>query len=224
MSKKNYTHILFDLDGTLTDSALGIINAVIHALHGMGVTDFDTTSLTCFIGPPLRSSFPKYFGFDEAQTKQALAFFREYYHGHGGMFENKVYDGIPQLLYELRKRGKCLIVATCKPQGTAMPILEHFELTQYFDFIAGAGDNNTRMEKDEVIEYAIELAGITDRNTCVMVGDRNNDVFGAKSAGIDCIGVLYGFGSREELETAGATYIAEDMNGVLEICSTQWDK
>lgn len=205
--KRNY--ILFDLDGTLTDSSEGITNAVVYALEYYGIHE-DKKHLKKFIGPPLRDSFQEYYGFSTQRAAEAVEKYREYYNA-GGMFENQVYPGIPRLLHRLNGAGKTLIVATSKPEGMAREILEHFGLASCFYDIQGADLEGTREKKEDVIRYVLEKQGITDTEDVVMVGDRRHDVEGAAAFGIPCIGVLYGFGSRKELERAKARWIAEDV-------------
>lgn len=213
---KMYQYYLFDLDGTLTDSGKGITNSVKYALKKMGIEEQNMEILQKFIGPPLSETFPKYYGFSQEETKQAIVYYREYYRA-GGMFENDVYEGIPELLEKLRNAGKNLIVATSKPEEFSRQILEHFKLAQYFDYIAGASMDDTRVKKDQVIAYALTECRIEDKERAVMIGDREHDIFGARKNGIASIGVLFGFGSREELENAGADYIVETPGGIAEI-------
>ncbi len=210
---KPYSLILFDLDGTLTDPAEGITNSVAYALNKFGIEVADKTQLYKFIGPPLADSFMEYYGFSEEQAQEAIACYRQYF-TEKGMFENIVYEGIEELLKSLKSRGKRLCVATSKPEPFAKAILEHFNLAQYFECIAGATLDQSRVKKADVIAYALEKCGITDCSTAVMVGDREHDVFGATVHFIDCIGVLYGYGNRAELESAGALYIAAKPEGI----------
>lgn len=206
-------YVFFDLDGTLTESTEGICNAARYALEKFGIIETDITRLERYIGPPLDASFAEY-GLDKEQVRQAIAYFREYYNRQG-KYENRVYDGIPEVLSSLLKKGKKLVVATSKPEHFANQILEHFGILQYFSFVAGATVDEKRTHKDEVIAYALQKLGIKDRSSVLMVGDREYDVVGAKEKNIDCLGVLYGYGSREELERAGAVYIAETVEDIL---------
>lgn len=203
-----YHTVLFDLDGTLTESAPGIMKSVEYALKKFGIEETDKERLRLFIGPPLRDSFQKFYGFSEEQCKLGVEYYRECFLA-GAMFENAVYDGIPELLQTLRDAGKKLVVATSKPEPQTLQILEHFDLLHYFDFVAGATLDESRCEKADVITYALEQFGITDTESTVMIGDRRNDVEGAAANGLPCIGVLYGYGSREELTEAGARVLAE---------------
>lgn len=211
-----YQTILFDLDGTLTDSGPGITNSVAYALEKFGITVEDRTTLNPFVGPPLLESFAKYFGFSEERGREALGYYREYYQ-EKGIFENSVYEGIRGLLRELKKAGKTVVLATSKPEVFAVQIMEHFQLAEYFDVIAGASFDETRVEKSDVIRYALSRLDSVEEKKTVMVGDRENDVRGARENGLPCIGVLYGYGSREELETAGAACIAESVQELGEL-------
>ena len=214
---QSYQTILFDLDGTLTDSAPGILNSVRHACHKMQLAVPDEATLRRFLGPPLPPSFREYLHLNEADTARAVAAFREYY-PERGIFENEVYPGIPALLADLKKDGKTVVMATSKPEAFARQIMEHFSLEGYFDAICGATMDETRTDKGEVIAYALQTAGITPRQGVVMVGDREHDVKGAARNGLPCIGAVYGYGSAEELKAAGAVALAHtvtDLHALL---------
>lgn len=200
--------ILFDLDGTLTDSGEGIMNSVEYALKKYGITVEDREQLRAFVGPPLAAQFSKFCGFSEEEGHRAVDVYREYYQ-EKGIFENRVYDGILEVLEELKNRGYQICMATSKPEKYAKLIAEHFDFTKYFDVIAGSLMDGGRVNKNEVIEYVLEQCGVTDREKVLMVGDRCYDIIGAKKAGTYSMGVLFGYGSREELEEAGADLIAE---------------
>ena len=209
-----YHYILFDLDGTLTDPAEGITNSVMYALKQYGIEENDRTKLYSFIGPPLVDSFMEKYGFSEEKAREATAYFREYFR-EKGIFENVPYEGMTECLAALKQRGRTLILATSKPEVFAKMILERFGFAPYFDYVFGASMDETRTRKDEVIAYALSGAGIEDPSDCVMVGDRKHDVLGAKSNGMDAVGVLFGYGSREELTEAGACCIAETVEDIL---------
>ena len=211
-----YNTVIFDLDGTLTDPAIGITNSAAYALAKWGIEVSDRRELYKFIGPPLLDSFCKYYGFTREESEQAVGYFREYF-STKGMFENSVYEGIPEVLSELRARGKKLIVATSKAEIFAKQILEHFYLDGYFDFVSGATLDSSRVEKADVIQYAFENCNITDASGAIMIGDREFDIIGASHFGMDSIGVLYGYGSYEELKSSGATYIVEKVDDILSI-------
>ena len=212
-----YKYILFDLDGTLTDPGIGITNSVMYSLGKFGIEVKERASLYKFIGPPLIDSFQKYFGFSKEESEVAIQYYREYFRSKG-LLENEVYKGIEAVLEELKSRNKRLIVATSKPEQFAVEILKYFRLYNYFDFIAGATMDASRVKKADVISYALNECNITDLDTVIMVGDREHDVIGAKQNGIDSIGVLYGYGSYDELSDAGAKFIVsipEDIIGVI---------
>ncbi len=209
-----YKYILFDLDGTLTDPGMGITNSVTYALRKMGVEPPEREKLYPFIGPPLTESFMKYYGFSSEKAEKAVECYREYFR-EKGIFENEVYEGVTELLAALKAEGKVIILATSKPEEFAVKILEHFDLIGYFDHICGATMDGKISKKGDVIAYALKKAEITDKTAALMVGDRAQDIIGAKANGLDSMGVLFGYGDREELETAGAEYIAEAVGDVL---------
>lgn len=209
-----YNTVLFDLDGTLTDPGEGITNSVAYALKKYGIEVKDKAALYKFIGPPLVDSFMEYYGFSKEKAMQAVAYYREYF-STKGLYENKLYSGTVDILENLKKAGKKIVLATSKPEKFAREILKYFDLTDYFDFVAGASMDEKRSSKDAVIAYALEKCPYIEKSTAVMVGDREHDVLGAKVFGIGCIGVLYGYGGKEELKVAGAKYIAESPQEVL---------
>ena len=191
---KPYTHILFDLDGTITDPAEGITTCVRHALHCQGIEEDNYQNLCRMIGPPLAEGF------------------RDFY----GMNEEQAWQGIRESLLRLKEAGKVLCVATSKPEPFARSIAERFGLTDCFDFIGGATLDTARTKKAEVIDYVLASVGAPEPEQVLMVGDRRHDVEGAAAFGIDCVGVLYGYGSREELTAAGACYLAEQPSDVAD--------
>lgn len=211
--------ILFDLDGTLTDPMIGITKSVQYALRAYGIQVERLEDLCPFIGPPLRDSFMKYYGFDPDQATEAIWKYREYF-SVTGLYENKEYAGIKEMLEALRDEGKKLYVATSKPELFAKKILEHFQMAEYFTFIGGASMDETRVKKGDVIGYVLEENQITDLSQVVMVGDREHDIIGAKEAGIESVGVLYGYGSREELEEAGANEIVSTVEALRNLLCT----
>ena len=208
-----YDYILFDLDGTLTDPAEGITNSVAYALNKFGIDVEDKKTLYKFIGPPLVDAFAEYYGFSKEDSEKATAFYRETFRVKG-LYENKVYDGVEEMLRKLKSKGKFLCIATSKPEEFTLKILKHFDLLEYFDYVAAATFDSTRNTKDKVITYALENINVKDKAKVVMIGDRHHDIDGAKVNGIDSIGVLYGFGSKEELETAGADFIAKSVSEI----------
>ena len=206
-----YDVILFDLDGTLTESGIGITRSVAYALRKHGIEEPDQKKLDRFVGPPLIDSFMRFYGFTAEQARQAVDDYREYY-AVKGIFENRVYDGVVPMLKALKAAGVRCVLATSKPDHYAVQILEHFGLAEYFDFVAGATMDEKRTNKADVIAYALAHSAA---EKALMVGDREHDIHGAKAHGLASVGVLYGYGSREELEAAGADYIAETAEEIL---------
>lgn len=206
-----YKYIFFDLDGTLTDPAEGITNSFINAYKYFGMEIPSYEKLLTFIGPPLVTTIKTEFGFtDDAKIKEGVKAYRSYF-SEKGLFENKVYDGIPQLLEKLKNKGYILAVATSKPEPFSIRICDKFDLSKYFEKVCGSNLDETRAKKAEVIEYAIESLGIKNKSEILMIGDRMHDVLGAKEVGIDCAGVLFGYGNKDELTQAGAKYITETV-------------
>jgi len=202
------TTILFDLDGTLTDPGLGITNSILYALGKMGFPKPPRENLYPFIGPPLTESFQKYCGMTAAQAEEALRLYREYF-SVTGLFENSVYDGIPEMLASLRNAELRLCLATSKPEIYARRIVERFDLAPYLDFVGGATLSGERNAKADVIAYVLNETG-TAADQTIMVGDRRHDVEGAAVHRLPAIGVLWGYGDETELRTAGAAQIASD--------------
>lgn len=205
-----YATILFDLDGTLTDPAVGITGGVAHALDHFNVKYESKEQLKEFIGPPLREHFMEFCNVNREKGEEYVAKYREYY-AVTGIYENKVYDGIEDMLKELKNAGKKIVLATSKPEKFALIILKHFGLYKYFDFVAGALMSNERTKKDEVIAYALENIGEFDLSTTIMVGDRHHDVIGASKFGIKTIGVTFGYGTKQELSDSGAATICDTV-------------
>lgn len=206
----NKEYLLFDLDGTLTDPKEGITKSVQYSLRHFGIEVENLDELCCFIGPPLKDSYMEYFGFSEEQARKAIDIYREYF-SEKGLYENKAYEGVLGVLQSLLKAGKKLYVASSKPEVFVRMILEHFELDSCFLFMGGADMDETRVKKADVIRYVLKECGITDLDKTVMIGDRKHDVLGAKETGIASVGVLYGYGSRQELTEAGADVLAETI-------------
>lgn len=209
-------YVLMDLDGTLTDSMLGITKSVQYALKECNIIENNLDNLCKYIGPPLRVSLRDYNGFNDEQVEIALKKYREYFEQYG-IYENRVYDGIKELLDKLKKTGKILIVATSKPELYSKKIIELCGLKDYFTDVCGATMDNKRATKKEVILYALDKYGVKDHSSAVMVGDRWYDIEGAKKVGIASIGVVYGFGSRSELLDVGADWIADTVEDIYDI-------
>lgn len=214
-----YEYILFDLDGTLTDPAMGITNSVMHALAKYGIEVKNRKELYKFIGPPLADSFVEYYGFSKEEAKRAVEYYREYYIDKG-IFENLLYDGAADLLCKLKDSGASVVLATSKPQVFAKRILEHFDIAKHFVFVAGSNLDGSRVVKAEVIRYALESCRVTDMTKVVMIGDRKHDIMGAAELGVDSIGVLYGYGNRRELQSAGAKHIVGTIGDIEHILFT----
>ena len=210
-----YNTILFDLDGTLTDPYMGITNGVIHALECMGIDVPLREELKSFIGPPLLDEFQRKFGMSEEQSKQAAAFYREYYFDKGWC-ENRLIEGAAELLQALRERGLRLCLATSKPDVMAVKILEHFGIMEYFDFVGASTLDGTRRTKSDVLRYVLENTNSAPEE-CVLIGDRMHDIIGAHEVGMKCIAVLVGYGDREEFAEYGADYVAQTLSDVAEL-------
>lgn len=211
---KKYNHILFDLDGTLTDPQEGIINSVQYALKKFGIKK-ENRELMYFIGPPLHKSFQKIFGTEE-KAFQAVAVYREYY-STKGIFENKLYEGISELLKTLNKNNKTLHLATSKPTLFAEQILHHFKIYHNFDIIMGSNMDGSRTEKHEVIQEILDQQPGIQLNNFVMIGDRKYDIIGAKHHGLDSVSVTYGYGTIEELQYEKPTYIVNKVSDLKEL-------
>ena len=209
-------YILLDLDGTITDPKIGITKSVQYALKSKGIHIEDLDSLCRHIGPPLKTSFMEFYGFSEREAEELVEKYREYFKDTG-IYENEVFEGMDELLKKLRAAGKKLITATSKPEVFAKRILEYFHLDQYFDDICGATLDSSRISKEDVIRYALEKNGIRDLSEVIMVGDREHDIIGARKVGIASLGVLFGYGSRQELEQAGATRLALTVAEVYDV-------
>ncbi|EJR55273.1 HAD hydrolase, family IA [Bacillus cereus VD107] len=205
-----YTTFLFDLDGTLTDPKEGIINSVLYALEKMGIEEVNISGLDSFIGPPIQQSFAERYNMSEIEIEQAVFYFREYLK-KSGLLENKIYDGIPTLLQELKDAGNRLFVATSKPTVFAKQVIEHFQLTLFFEEIVGSNLDGTRIKKEKIIAHILQTNEELKKEEIVMIGDRKHDIIGANNNEIASIGVLYGYGSEKELSEARATYIVKDV-------------
>ena len=206
---------LFDLDGTLTDPALGITNSVMYALKKFGIEVCERRSLYKFIGPPLIDSFMEFYGFSKEDAERALAYYREYF-ASKGLYENVLYEGIDRLLSQLKENGIKVVLATSKPEEYAKEILKHFGILKYFDYISGATMDEKRNTKDAVIDYAINNIKNFNLQTAVMVGDRRFDIEGGKQFGMKTVAVTYGYGTNEELIGAKPDYIAKTVEELTE--------
>lgn len=209
---KRYTSILFDLDGTLTESGIGITKCAAFALDRLGLPIPPVEDLNVFVGPPLRETFPK-FGVKDEDIDKAIQIFRSRYTTKG-KFENIPYNGISDVLHTLKNQGYHLYVATSKPEPVAIEILEHFKLAQYFEEIVGASLDASRESKSSVIAY---LCNHIDSKTAIMVGDTAFDVIGANENNIPCIGVSWGYGSKESMLQEGVIAVVDTMDDLLQI-------
>ena len=223
-----YSKILFDLDGTLTESGPGITHAVQYALHQMGIEEPNRSQLECFVGPPLNVSFREYYGMNEQQSAEAIHHFREVY-DREMIYENEVYPGVPKLLKTLHEQGVHLAIASSKPENMVHKVLEYFGLKSFFDVIVGSSiseELDNKMGTDNkllMVQKALRELGVLQSAEgvpimdCAMVGDRSFDIKGARANHVTAVGVTYGYGSRQELEEAGAEYIADDVRQLQEI-------
>ena len=206
-----YNLCLFDLDGTLTDSQIGITKSVNYALSFFGKQVENTGELRKFIGPPLRDSFHTYCGFTESEVEEAINKFREYF-SETGIYENRLYDGAIEMLSRLKTEGIQMVIATAKQTVYAERIAEYFKIGQYFDIIVGSEQDGSRSRKGEVINYALNMIDPDRRKSVVMIGDSKHDMLGGRETEIDTIGVTWGYGSRSELEEAKAMRIVDSFS------------
>ena len=217
-----FDYLFFDLDGTLTNPAQGITNSFIYAFKSLGIEVPSYETLLTFIGPPLPVTFGKMMGLPESQVDEAIKKYREYFSTRG-IFENELFDDIPPDLEKLKAAGKKLVVATSKPEEYSVKIVNHFGLDKCFDYVCGSCMDETRGSKTEIISYALDRCGIdgssdnNNKSRVLMIGDRFHDIEGAKNNQIKSCGVLYGFGSQEELKKAGADYIIPKIDGLFKI-------
>ncbi len=217
---KKYKVIAFDLDGTLTNPERGLIQGFVYAFKRLGIEYGEPSSLRRFIGPPLYEEWQREFGFSFEEASHAIEVFREYYNVYGWR-ENEVYPGIEELLGALSAAGKTLIVATSKPEVTAKKVLRLFGLDKYFSTIAGASSDGSSDSKSIILKRAIENTGYA-ASACILVGDRKYDAEGARTVGADSLGVLWGHGSEEELNSAPFTAIAKTPEEVKKMLSAEY--
>jgi len=212
-----YRNLIFDLDGTLIEPKTGITRAIAHALKYFGIylSESDYDSLTPFIGPPLTESFSRYYGFDEARAKDAVAKYREYY-SVTGLFECSLYPGITELLTHFHQAGIPIYLATSKPQIFAETLLKHLHLDHFFTLIAGSTLDHTRDQKSQVLDWLLSQEHLKPEE-CLMIGDRHYDVEGARACGIDTVAVGYGYGSKEEFDACAPAYRAESVEALTEL-------
>ena len=214
MGENDMKTILFDLDGTLTDSKEGILKSIQYALSCYGIEE-DENNLKMFLGPPAHLAFQEFYGFSEEKAFEITNVFRKRY-SEKGIYENSIYDGMKGLLERLSSSGVKLCVATSKPQIYTDKILESFEIRKYFDIVVGSDLEGEFCDKSDIIARVIELGGY-DKSGCIMVGDRKYDIIGAKKNGIKSMAVLYGYGNKEEFVLSGADFIAEKVENIYEL-------
>jgi phosphoglycolate phosphatase len=208
-----YDFLLFDMDGMLVDTREGILKCAAHALSAFGIEVEDLSSLTKFVGPPLSYSFTEFYGLSPEAAKKAVAIYRERYSAKG-QYECYVFDGVPEMLQALLKKGYRLCIATSKLESYAKAMLDRLGIGCYFEQVIGATPDEAISTKDEVIEASLVRMGITDRQRALMIGDRKHDVLGAKKCGLDSFGVYMGCAEESEHEAAGATYIANSIQSL----------
>ncbi len=213
--KLDYDWLLFDLDGTLTDPFEGITRSVEYALNAFGITVADRRELASFIGPPLVESLTEQFGFTMEDAVAAVAKYREYF-SVKGLYENELFEGIPELLRDCREAGYKISMATSKPTHYARIIAEHFDIARYFDAIHGSSLDGSRITKSSVVAEVVEEERL-DPARALMIGDRRHDVEGAGEHGIRTVGVLYGYGTLEEHTAASAAYIVKDISELRQL-------
>ncbi len=215
-----YDVIAFDLDGTLSDPSHGLIQGFVYCFKKLGIAYDSEESLRKYIGPSLFEEWQEDFGFTPDEADNAIEVFREYYNIYG-WWDNTLYCGVPEMLGELKKAGKKLVLATSKPLDTAKKILELFSLTEYFDFIGGAVSHQND-QKWQVLNWALTSVGVNindpkQREKCILVGDRKYDAEGARICGIDSLGVMYGHGTEDEMKSSGFTALADTVNDVVKM-------
>ncbi len=212
-----YTHLLFDLDGTLIDSKRGIFNAVYHTLNMMGIPEtFRPADLSPFIGPPLRDSFKLLFGFSDNDAEKATAIYREYY-GKTGLYEYDIFDGITNSIKYLGSKGYNLSVVTSKAEVYAKLIVESLPFCDSITVISGCELDGTRSDKHELIKYTLNKLNIVPSGNIIMIGDRYHDIRGAKTAGVSSAAVLYGYGSKAELSSESPTLLIDSPEQLISL-------
>ncbi len=212
----NYTYILFDLDGTLFDPKIGMTKSIRYAFEKIGLEEPDDKKIERLFGPPLQLSLQKYYNVSEEKAWEAIAYYREYL-GDFGIYEYLAYEGIKDLLEELKKLDKTLYVVTMKPAKYTLPILEHFDMSTYFSGIYAPDLEGKINKKVDLIKQVLELHPTVSKEHFVMVGDREDDVFAAHDAGINSIAVGFGYGSEEELQQAKATHHVPTVKHLQEL-------
>lgn len=214
---KSYKYLFFDLDGTLTDSALGIVRSAQYALSHFGIQVKDIKSLYPFVGPPLEDSFKEFYHFSTEKARAAVKIYRERYEAIG-IHENAPYDGAVECLRTLKDRGYHLSLATSKMHRMAEIVLDSFHMRTYFDFVGGRDDDGKLHTKADVIRHIMHELNLEEKKEQIlMIGDRKYDIAGAREVGLDTVGVLFGYGGRQELEEAGATWLVKNYSELLDM-------
>lgn len=211
---KDYDFYLFDFDGTLCDTTEGIFNSVIYSLQCFGIEETDMKKLEFFIGPPLFESYKTLYNVSDEEAKWLIEKYRERYRLKAAE-ESCVYNGIKEMLSELKAKGKKIAIASSKPEFFVEEISKHHDIYKYFDFVSAESFQNNHSSKKELIEACLDFFGNPQKEQVIMVGDRFYDIDGAKAVGVDSAGAVYGFGTEEELTTAGATYILYKITDLL---------
>lgn len=207
--------VLFDLDGTITDSSEGIINSIKYALNKMGKEERDMARLKSYVGPSLKDTFVNNYFPEGDDYKKAISFYREYY-ADKGIFENRLYKGIPELLNSIIDKGGKIALATAKPTYFAKIILRHFGIYDHFETIVGSHLDGTRCTKNEIIFEVLDQFGFPDSNSIFMVGDREYDINGGKHHKLKTIGVKYGYGVEGELQKVEPDFTVDTPLKILD--------
>ncbi len=212
---KNYKYILFDLDGTVTDSKPGIVNCIRYALDSKGIA-YTSDVLDQMVGPPFRVSMKEFFGLELDEIEDLITLYRGKYEA-GGWRDCKIYDGVTDMLATLKAAGKTLAIATSKPIKFTSIMVDGLDLRKYFAYVGGASTDASKEAKADVIELVLENLKVEDKSEVLMVGDRKYDIIGAKTVGVDCVGVLWGYGSEKELREYGADYFANTPSEIVQM-------
>lgn len=211
---KDYDFYLFDFDGTLCDTTEGIFNSIIYSLDCFGIKETDLKKLEFFVGPPLFESYKTIYNVSDDDANRLIAKYRERYKLKAAE-ESRLYDGIREMLSELKEKGKKIAVASSKPKTFVDEISKYHDIYKYYDFVSAEDFKNNHSSKEDLINRCLDYFGNPDKEKVIMTGDRFYDIDGAKSVGIDSAGAVYGFGTEEELTNAGATYILNSPKDLL---------
>ncbi len=212
---KNKKYLLFDLDGTVTDSAPGVIASATYAMEKQGVPVPDIRTMAKFLGPPLKYSFMTYAGIAEEQVEETIKLYREHYKAKG-IYQNSLYPGAAEFFAKAKAQGKVLLIASSKPLPFVKTVLEYLKVDSYFDYVSAADFSSAHLSKATIVAAAMEMAGATP-DDCVMIGDRCYDVEGARDNGIPCVGIVNGSFFEKELAETGAVAVAADFNELNKI-------